>query len=355
MQSDYEDRTEAPTPRRRQQARSRGQVPRSMDLTATATLLGGMLFLGWWGPKVWLRLVALVGEALGPGRLVEEASPAMWAAALAVEAGKLVWPMFAAVVAVVLAVLWGQVGWLLTGQPLSPNLGKLNPLNGLKRLVSGGSGVSLLTSVAKVSGVGIVAYVTVMAQISPLLLAMTMSVEDVVLAGATLVYQLGVRLGIVLLGLGVADYVYQRFRHERQLRMTKQEVRDEFKSMDGDPVVRQRRRRMHLELMRQRLQHTVPKADLVITNPTHLSIALKYDSATMPAPKVVAKGEDELAMVIREIARRCGIPLVERQALARMMYPRVEVGEYIPERFYQAVAEVLAYVYRLTGKRAGAA
>lgn len=354
MFSDHEDKTEAPTPRRRQQARSQGQIPRSADLTATAALLSGLLFLGWWGPKLWPRLIALLATSLSAERLADDESPVIFAAALSVEAGKLIWPIFAVVCSVVLIVVWAQVGWNFTLKPLTPNLGKLNPINGIRRLVSGGSAVSLLTNLAKLVVVGITAYVTIAGQINHILLACVLGFENLLGAGAAVIYQLGVRLGVVLLILGLADYVYQRVRHEKQLRMTKQEVKDEMKAMDGDPVVKQRRRRIQMELMRQRLRRTVPQADMVITNPTHLAIALKYDAAIMPAPRVVAKGADEVALLIREIASRCGIPVVERKALARVMYAQVLVGQYIPEKFYQAVAEVLAYVYRITGRSARA-
>ncbi|MCC7293918.1 MAG: flagellar biosynthesis protein FlhB [Phycisphaerales bacterium] len=355
MFSDHEDKTEAPTPRRRQQARAQGQIPRSADLTATAALLSGLLFLGWWGPKLWPRLIALLATALSAERLSDDEAPVIFAAAMSVEAGKLVWPIFAVVCSVVLVVVWAQVGWNFTLKPLTPNPGKLNPINGLKRLVSGASAVSLLTNFAKLVVVGITAYVTIAARIDEILLACVLGFENLVGAGAAVIYQLGVRLGVVLLILGLADYVYQRLRHEKQLRMTKQEVKDEMKAMDGDPVVKQRRRRIQMELMRQRLRRTVPQADMVITNPTHLAIALKYDADTMPAPRVLAKGADEVALLIREIASRCGIPVIERKSLARVMYAQVEVGQYIPEKFYQAVAEILAYVYRITGRTGRAA
>lgn len=351
MPADFEDRTEAPTPRRRQEARAQGQVARSQDLAAAVTLLAGMLFLGWWGPRIWPRMIALVRSALEGEELRDLTSPMILASRLGWELVKLVWPCFLMVSVVVLAALWAQVGWNVTFKPLTPNLDRLNPVNGLTRLVSAHSAMNLLTSLGKLAMVSAVIYVTVAGQLGAILFAGSLSLENLIRGGAILIYRLGVAMGVVLLVLGLADYAYQRFRHERSLRMTKQEVRDELKSMDGDPMVKQRRRRLQLEIMRQRLKRAVPQADMVVTNPTHLAIALKYDAKTMPAPRVVAKGADEVAQMIRQIALACGIPVLERRALVRAMYDHVEIGDYIPEKFYQAVAEVLAYVYRITGRR----
>jgi len=349
--SDADDRTEPATPRRRQEARARGQIPRSTDLTATLTLLAGIVFLGWTGPRLWVGMTQLVKRALAEEELCNSA-PLHFAFRLVMEGASWIWPMLVIVAAVALVSIWAQVGWNFTLKPLTPSLAKLNVLAGLKRMFSWHSGATLATSLAKMSVLSIVAYVTIAGHVAMLLMAGSMQLEHLVAATGILIHKLGLRMALALLVLGIIDYIYQRFRHNRQLRMTKQEVRDEMKNMEGDPLVRQRRRRLQLQLAKQRLQHTVPQADMVLANPTHLSIALKYDANIMPAPRVVAKGEDELALFIREIARRCGIPVVERKSLVRMMYEHVAVGEYIPERFYQAVAEVLAYVYRLSGKRA---
>jgi len=163
------------------------------------------------------------------------------------------------------------------------------------------------------------------------------------------------KLSIALLILALLDYAWQRFRHERDLRMTKEEVKDELRRMEGDPHIKRRRRQLQLQLAMQRLRKDVPKADVVVTNPTHLAVAIAYDSGTMMAPKVVAKGADEIALRIRQIAAECGIPVVERKPLARALYEAVEVGQYIPENFYRAIAEILAYIYELAGRSKAAA
>jgi flagellar biosynthetic protein FlhB len=168
--------------------------------------------------------------------------------------------------------------------------------------------------------------------------------------GAGIVYSIIVRITVLLLILSIGDYFYQRYRIEKSLKMTKQEVKDEMKSMDGDPKIKQRRRQIALQIVTQRFKKDVPKADVVVTNPTEFAIAIKYDADTMHAPRVVAKGQGYLAMKIRQIAIEHGVPILERKPLARALYKLVDIGQEIPEQFYSAVAEILAYVYELSGK-----
>ena len=170
-------------------------------------------------------------------------------------------------------------------------------------------------------------------------------------AAAGLVFSLGVKLALLLLFLAIADFAFHRWQRERDLRMTRQDVKEELKRMEGDPLIRQRRTRVARQLALQRIGHTVPGADVVVTNPTHYAVALKYDSASMHAPKVVAKGADFLAMRIRQLAALHGVPLVERKELAQAIYNTVEVGREVPPQFYNAVAEILAYVYRLGARQ----
>jgi flagellar biosynthetic protein FlhB len=170
-------------------------------------------------------------------------------------------------------------------------------------------------------------------------------------AACALVYALAVKLAVILLLLAFLDWAYQRWQRERDLRMSKQEIKEEYKRMEGDPLIKQRRARVARQLAMQRISQAVPKADVIVTNPTHFSIALQYDPKTMKSPKVVAKGADFMAMRIRQIAAIHGIPLVERKPLAQALYKSVEVGQEVPSQFYAAVAEVLAYVYRLSGRK----
>jgi flagellar biosynthetic protein FlhB len=166
-----------------------------------------------------------------------------------------------------------------------------------------------------------------------------------------LVYAVGLKIGIALLVLAVIDFGLQKWKHEKDLRMTKQEVKDEMRSMEGDPKIKQRRRQVAMQIAGKRLKKDVPTADVVVTNPTEYAVALKYDGAGATAPRVIAKGQGQMALRIRQIAIEAGVPILERKPLARALYKLVEVGQEIPEQFYSAVAEILAYVYELTGKR----
>jgi flagellar biosynthesis protein FlhB len=173
----------------------------------------------------------------------------------------------------------------------------------------------------------------------------------VALLAGEVIFSVGVRIALLLLVLALIDYAYQRFRVQKELRMTKREVKEEMRRMEGDPLMKQRRRQIAVQMAQQRLKNDVPTADVVVTNPTEFAVALKYDSASMHAPKVVAKGTGYMAMRIRELAIGSGVPILERPPLARALYRMCEVGQEIPEQFYTAVAEILAYVYELTGRR----
>jgi flagellar biosynthesis protein FlhB len=210
--------------------------------------------------------------------------------------------------------------------------------------------MTLVMNLAKMTMIGLVAYSAIHNRLATIAGATALSHEQIFGLGAQLVYDIGLRIAVLLLVLAVIDYIYQRYKIEKQLKMTKQEVKDEMKKMEGDPHIKQRRRQIQMQRAVQRVRHDVPTADVIVTNPTHFAVALKYDAANMHAPKVVAKGADYLALKIREVAAEHGIPILERPPLARALYKDVEVGQEIPEKFFSAVAEILAYVYELSGK-----
>jgi flagellar biosynthetic protein FlhB len=351
MPAERESKTEAPTPRRREEARSKGNVARSQDLAAAVLLLAAVSALQLLGPHMGEKLMAVMRTALtfepplNPDQLVPHSvmilSETLW----------IVGPVLLIVFGAVVAALYAQVGWLITLTPITPNLDKLNPMNGFKRMVSGRTFVMLLTNVGKLLLVGMVAALTLRESAAEIIFAFTVGFPEIFVLGSMLTMRLAFRLALVLLILALADFAYQRFRHEQDLKMSKDEVKDEFRSMEGDPAVRKRRRELQLEQVVQRLKQTVPQADVIVTNPTHLAVAIKYTPDEMPAPRVVAKGADHLAERIRQLALEHGIPIVQRRTLARALYEAVDIGEYVPERFYQAVAEILAYVYELTGRQ----
>jgi len=243
----------------------------------------------------------------------------------------------------------GQVGLLFTVRPITPSLDKLNPLNGLKRMFSARSLVQLVMGLAKMTVLTAVAYWTLKSRLGRLAGASLLPYEAMAQITIDFLFTLGIRLTTCLL-LAIIDWIYQRLKHEKELRMTKQEVREELKRMDGDPHVKRRRREVQMQLALQRIRSAVPKADVVVTNPTSFAVAIQYDARTMSAPKVTAKGADLLAQRIRELAILHGVPIVERPPLARALYRSVEIGQEIPAAFYRAVAEVLAYVYELAGR-----
>jgi len=350
MAGEYGEKTEAPTPRRRKEARDKGQVAKSQDLTPAIIMLVGLVALQLLGPRIWKHLLAIMHaglEATGPigaHELVPQASAAARTAMYALL------PLLILVFLAALAALYWQVGFLFTWHPVKPDLNKLNPLQGIKRMFSPRTFMASAINLAKMIVLAGVVYLYTTASAGRILYAFRMDHADVYLMAAAELFKLGIRLAVVMILLALLDYAYQRRRHEIELRMSKEEVREELKHMEGDPVMKRRRREVQLKLAMQRIQRDVPRADVIVTNPTHLAIALRYRPDEMNAPRVVAKGADLMAIRIRQIAAVHRVPIVERRELARMMYDQVEVGREIPERFYEAIAEVLAYVYELSGR-----
>ncbi len=347
------EKTEAATPKRRQEAREKGQVAKSQDLSAAIVTLAALLAIQFLGPTMWQKLLGLMQQGLSPTESLTGGDLGSVAGSFA---GVMMWmliPILAIVFIAALATLYWQVGWLFTWHPVTPTLSKINPLQGIKRMFSPRTAVATAINIGKMALMIGVVYWTVSSTINQILYASSMAYIDIYRLAAAMVFDIGLRLAIVLLILALIDYTYQKRRHEKDLRMSKEEVREELKHMEGDPLMKRRRREVQMKLAMQRLQADVPKADVIITNPTHLSIALRYDAETMVAPKVVAKGADWMAMRIRQIGAAHAVPIVERKELARMMYDVVEVGQEVPHRFYEAIAEVLAYVYELSGKQLG--
>lgn len=346
---DAGEKTEQPTPRRLQEARERGQVARSADLTAAITLLGGLLLLNAFGPGMFTRMLELLHDlADEDAARSPEIGVWLWQAGAAAAAITLPFLLTLAVVAAGGTLL--QTGGVIALKKLTPKLEHLSPIKGVQRLLSTESINRLVLGVLKIVLIAAVAYLTIVGQIQPLLGAATLMPLGVLHMTGKLLFSLAVRMCLVLLILGLIDYAFQRRKVMQQLRMTKQEVKDELKRMEGDPLLKHRRRQIQAKIAMQRLSLDVPKADVVVTNPTEYAVALRYDEAAMSAPRVVAKGRDFLALRIRQIAQQHAIPIVQRPPLARGLYATVEVGQEVPPAYYRAIAEVLAYVYQLAGK-----
>ena len=352
MPADDGDRTEAPTPRRLAEARQHGQIAKSADLTAALGLLGGLLCLRWFGPGVVSSLMSLLRENLGEREASEvgriDVIPVMMSIFTTGLAA--IGPIVAMLLVVALIANLMQVGWLFTWDPLMPKLNKLNPVSGLGRILSSRSVVQLAINLVKMLVIGSVAWSAIRGRGGEIMAALDVEGGGLMTLIATIVFDVGIRMGLAMLAIALIDYIWQKWRFIRDMRMTKQDVKEEMRRMEGDPIIKQRRRRMQLAATLQKIRSTVPKADVVVTNPTHLAIAIGYDAETMGAPRVLAKGQDYIAAKIREVAALHRIPIIERKPLAQALYKTVEVGQEIPEQFYKAIAEILAYVYEISGK-----
>ncbi|MCC7192105.1 MAG: flagellar biosynthesis protein FlhB [Phycisphaeraceae bacterium] len=349
-----QEKTEAPTPRRRLEARQEGNVVRSQDLTAAAMLLAAIILLHYYGLRVFagmkLTMEVMLGStsASNPTRVDDLGSLATFATSATLRA---VTPLMLCIAAVGLLATVLQVGFIVTTKPLEPSLAKLSPLKGLKNIFDMRAGFRLVMSLLKIGIVGAVAVAIVIQDMPAILMLAELDAMPMFGAACALVYALALKLAAILLILALIDWAFQKWRYEQDLRMSKQEIKEEMKRMEGDPLIKQRRARVARQLAMQRIGQAVPKADVIVTNPTHFAVALKYDAKSMKAPKVVAKGADFLAMRIRQLAIAHGVPMVERKQLAQDLYKSVEVGREVPPQLYNAVAEILAYVYRLSGRK----
>ncbi len=351
---DAGERTEQPTARRLQEAHEEGRVPRSADLTAAVGLLGGLMLLKTFGPSMMATFMD-VTRSLGnvPDPSAADIGPFLQRTILRVT--QVLGPLLAALVLLGIAGSAMQSRPVLTWKKLQPDWGRINPLSGFKRIFSSEAVMRLVMGLFKIGLLGAVAYFTIRGEITRLIGATSLHPAGAFAAGSAVVFTLAVRMGLLLLVLGLLDYFFQRWKLMQSLRMTKQEVRDELKRMEGDPMVKQRRRQVQQKLAMQRIAQDVPQADVVVTNPTEYAVALKYDEETMAAPRVLAKGKDFLALRIRQVATGAGVPVVQRPPLARALYAGVDVGGEVPADYYKAVAEVLAYVYQLSGRTAQSA
>lgn len=355
MAEDLGDRTEEPTARKLSEARERGTVARSVDLAAAIVLAAAAVSIAYLGGNVMSGLGNTLRYELGQG-MTELTSDAMSISAhlkaTTVRSVLLAAPIVGALAAAAYAAHYLQVGWLFSVKPLMPTWSRLNLVKGLGQLFSQRNAVKSATSVLKLVVVGAISYALVRDSAAAVAALPGLTVAAGFVFMGELIFRLVLWILLLLAVIGLVDFLYQKWKHTKDLRMTKQEVKDDRKASDGDPEVRARRMKIARQIAMQRLRSDVPKADVVVTNPTHYAVALKYDAETMRAPRVVAKGADYLALQIRLIAAQAGVPIVERAPLARALYANVRVGGEVPQEQYEAVAEVLAYVYRLNERAA---
>ena len=327
------EKTEPATAKKLKDAREEGKVAKSKEFSGAVDLI--VLFLGL---KIFGSYVSetLMNEFSGFYRKIPDIL-------LENKTG-----MTVIVVTFLVSVL--QVGWKISGKPLKPELSKFNPINGFKRMFSKDSLFELVKSIVKVALVMYVAYSEIKDRQGELFVIYDMELLQAVALIAGLIVDVGLKTSLVYLIVGIADLIYQKHKFKEEMKMTKQEVKDEYKNTEGDPQIKGRQRQRMREASQRRMMQDVPKADVVITNPTHYAVAIRYDAEVSKAPVVVAKGEDFLAAKIKEVARENQVEIVENKPLARMLYANVNVGAEIPPELYQAVAEVLAMVYNLKGR-----
>lgn len=347
------ERSQEPTQHRRQKAREEGHVAKSQDLDSAVLLLVAVVALMFAGGALVDFVARYTQRQLGgEAWLTANASFAVteWNTAITGVA-RYVLPIFGAMFLAAIVVNVGQVGFLFLPEKVSFDLTRLDPLKGLQRLCSLANVVKLAFGVFKVLIISGVAFVALYKERGTLL---GMTGQDLPQLAAYLVQVLlwtTLKIAVALLILAILDYLFQWWKQERDLRMTPQEVREEMKNLEGDPQVAARRRVVQRQLVMNRLSKAVPKADVVVTNPTELAVAIQYDPKTMAAPIVVAKGAGVVAQRIRRLAAENNIPIVEKKPLAQALYREVEVNHPIPQDKYAAVAEILAYVYQLKGKK----
>ncbi len=353
------EKTEPATSKKLQDARNEGQVAKSQELNYAISLIALFIilkiFISYIGENLFYNFAAnykkipdFIDESIG-GMSVRLATLVINNTILTIL--KILAPVL--VIGFLVALLSNilQVGWKVTTKPMKPKFSKLNPLNGFKRIFSKDSMFELVKSIAKIGLILYVAYSAISDHQDELFLLYDIPLLQVILLVGDIVISAGLNISLVYMLVGIADWFYQKHKFKEDMKMTKQEVKDEYKNTEGNPEIKGRQRSKMREASQRRMMQELPNADVVITNPTHYAVAIRYDASQFSAPIVVAKGENYLAMKIREAAKEHQIEIVENKPLARMLYANVDVGEEVPPELYQAVAEVLAFVYSLKENR----
>ncbi len=347
------EKTEDPTAKRMQEAKDKGQVARSQDLSAAIVILVGFLSLWGCGQLIYTNLaqfMVMMYKTLGTTpQLNVEYIMGLFVQVVLVLA-KCLLPIMLAVMLAGLAFNYYQVGFVFSVEPLSFDLSKLNPITGMGRIFSKRSLVELFKSIAKICVVLYFVYSYILEQVMQMPKLIFMDMHMAMSTMVDIVFKLAFQICGLLTVIGMIDFVYQKWQHKQDLKMSKQDIKDEMKQSEGDPHIKGKIKQKQRQISMQRMMQEVSKADVIVTNPTHFAVALQYEQG-MLAPLVVAKGQDFVAQKIKEKARELRITIVEDKPLARALYAAVEIGEYVPQELYKAVAEILAYVYRLKHRK----
>jgi flagellar biosynthetic protein FlhB len=344
-----QERTESATPKRREQAREAGQIVKSREVVSAGLFLGHVLFFFFAGATLFQKLWQVTHDVLatlGDVNISRDNISGVFMHYLW-RITDILLPLFLVLFVLGVAMNVLQTGLLFSLKALEPKYGRLNPWQGLQQIFSLQSLNECVKAVIKIGIVGYIVYVSITAEMPQFFPLSQQAVADIIGYLGRSALRLGAQTAYALIALALLDYAFQRWQYEKNLRMTVQEIKEERKESEGDPQIRARIRSIMREMARRRMMEEVPKADVVVTNPTHLAVALRYRRHDMAAPKVVAKGAGYIAERIRAVAREHGVPLVENRVVAQSLYKTVQLGEVIPEALYKAVAEILAYVYRL--------
>lgn len=343
-----EDKTEQATPKKRRDAREKGEVAKSRELPSVAVLLAGLLTFSLFGVYMYAGIKEMMiktfklpfHNSLSVTEFIRFSEQMIQSFLL------IMMPMAGMIVLAAVAANILQVGFMISAETLKPKFSKIDPIKGLGRLFSKQSVMELVKCIVKLVIVGGVGYVTLLGEMDRISMLGYLPHEEIITYIALATLKLFVRCALAMIIIVAIDYAFQKWQFETKLKMSKKEVKDEHKESEGDPMIKSRIRNIQMQMARNRMMQNVPDADVVITNPTHYAIALKYDDKAMAAPRVVAKGKGEIALKIKEIAKKNHILMVENRTLAQTLYQMVSVDQEVPPLLYQAVAEVLAYVYK---------
>ena len=345
-----QEKTEEPTPRKRQELREKGEVAKSRELPSVAVLLASLMALTFFGSFMYSQIQLVMQETFLLPMLND-----LNVSAFIIFAHKVTTrfifamsPLLATIFITALLSNIMQVGFVLSAESITPKLSKIDPIKGFTRLFSKQSLMELCKSLLKLAIISAISYYTIKAEMKNVPMLGEMGVKAIWVYMLTVFLKIFLRCTLAMVVVVVSDYAFQRWEFENRIKMSKQEIKDEHKKSEGDPLVKSRIKSIQMEMAKKRMMQSVPEADVVITNPVRLAVAIKYDPE-MSAPKVLAKGAGEVAKKIRELAAEHDIPIMEKKELARQLYKLVEIGQEIPAVFYQAVAEILAYIYRLKG------
>lgn len=351
MSEDFQEKTEEATPKKLSDARRKGQVAKSQDLTSSFILFVGMIAFYFFGPFLYRQLAQLAtGVFLNLTEPIDTVDAVvMWVRAGLFYIVVMVVPIMMTLLVTGILINVVQVGWHISTESLNPKLNKVNPFDpkNWKKFFSVQAVARLVFGLAKMAVIGVVCYWIIQAKIGDVTALMNGSAADIFAFLVTTAFQIGMAIAIILVVLGILEFLVQKWKFMKDMKMSRTEVKDERKQTEGDVQVKGKMRSMMQSMAQSRMRDAVPHADVVIANPIHFSIAIRYDPENMHAPLCVAKGARRMALMIRGIAEEHGVPVVENPPLAQGLYRVVEVGQFIPPEFYHAVAEVLAHIYRL--------